>query len=103
MNIKKSGWKFPFNLNVSHYCKNDKKTYNRNITLTTSFLDRKIDCYKGLNTGRLLITKNHIGHKLGEFFITKVLGERIAYRKKLKLLLKKKKKYKEKIKKKWDI
>jgi ribosomal protein S19 len=91
MNIKKSGWKFPFNLNVSYYHKKDKKTYNRNITLTTSFLDKKLDCYKGLNMGKLLITKSHLGHKLGEFFTTKVLGERIAYRKKQKLLLKRKK------------
>jgi ribosomal protein S19 len=91
MNIKKSSWKFPFNLNISYYYKKEKKTYNRNITLTTAFLEKKIDCYKGLNIGKLLITKNHIGHKLGEFFTTKVLGERIAYRKKQKLLLKKKK------------
>ena len=92
MNIKKSVWKFPFNLNTfSNYYKKEKKLYNRNITLTTSFLDKKIDCYKGLNSGKLLITKNHLGHKLGEFFITKVLGERIAYRKKLKQQLKKKK------------
>jgi ribosomal protein S19 len=91
MNIKKSGWKFPFNLNVSYYHKKDKKTYNRNITLTTSFLEKKIDCYKGLNMGKLLVTKSHLGHKLGEFFTTKVLGERIAYRKKQKLLLKRKK------------
>lgn len=91
MNIKKSRWKFPFNLNISHYSKENKKTFNRNITLTTSFLDKRLDCHKGLNVGKLLITKNHLGHKLGEFFITKVLGERIAYRKRLKLLLKKKK------------
>lgn len=91
MNIKKSVWKFPFNLNTSFYYKKEKKTYSRNITLTASFLDKKIDCYKGMNTGRLLVTKNHLGHKLGEFFTTKVLGERIAYRKRLKLLLKRKK------------
>lgn len=89
--IKKSGWKFPYNMNMSFYYNKEKKTYGRNITLTTSFLDKKLDCYKGLNIGRLLVTKNHLGHKLGEFFTTKVLGERIAYRKKLKLLLKKKK------------
>ena len=91
MHIRKSSWKYPFNFNISYYYKKDKKTYNRNITLTTSFLDKKLDCHKGLNVGKLLVTKNHLGHKLGEFFITKVLGERIAYRKKLKLLLKKKK------------
>jgi ribosomal protein S19 len=59
--------------------------------LTSFFLDKKLDCYKGSTVGKLLVTKNHLGHKLGEFFITKVLGERIAYRKKLKLLLKRKK------------
>jgi len=91
MKIRRSNWKFPFNLNVSYYFQKEKKTYNRNITLTSNFLNKKLDCYKGLNTGRLLITKNHLGHKLGEFFTTKVLGERIAYRKKLKLLLKRKK------------
>jgi len=50
-----------------------------------------MECHKGLNTGRLIITKNHLGHKLGEFFTTKVLGERIAYRKRQKMLLKRKK------------
>jgi ribosomal protein S19 len=54
-------------------------------------LDKKLECYRGLNVGKLLITKRHLGHKLGEFFLTKVLGERIAYRKRLKLLLKKRK------------
>jgi ribosomal protein S19 len=91
MRVKRAGWKFPFNFNVSHFHKKEKKTYNRNITLTTSFLDKKLDCYKGKTVGKLLVTKNHLGYKLGVFFITKVLGERIAYRKKLKLLLKKKK------------
>jgi len=91
MKIRKSTWKFPFNLNTTYFYQK-KKTFARNLTLTTSFLERKIDCHKGSNMGKLLVTKNHLGHKLGEFFITKVLGERIAYRKKLKLLLKRKKK-----------
>lgn len=91
MKIKRAKWKFPFNFNVSYFYKKEKKTYNRNITLTTFFLNKKINCHKGNTVGKLLVTKNHIGHKLGEFFITKVLGERIAYRKKLKLLLKRKK------------
>ena len=91
MKIKRAGWKFPYNFNISYFYKKEKKTYSRGITLTSSFLDKKIDCHKGKVVGRLLITKNHLGHKLGEFFITKVLGERIAYRNKLKLLLKKKK------------
>jgi ribosomal protein S19 len=91
MKIKKSIWKFPFTVNVPYFYKKEKKTFNRNITLTSFFLNKKLDCYKGSNVGKLLVTKNHLGHKLGEFFITKILGERIAYRKKLKLLLKRKK------------
>jgi len=68
-----------------------KKTLIRNVTLTSKYLNKTYRCYKGNVIGKLLITKQHLGHKLGEFFITKVLGERIAYRKRLKLLLKKNK------------
>lgn len=68
-----------------------KKTLIRNVTLTSKFLDKTYRCYKGKTMGKLLIMKQHLGHKFGEFFITKILGERIAYRKKLKLLLKKNK------------
>jgi len=63
----------------------------RNVTLTSRFLGKSYKCYKGKVIGKLLIAKQHLNHKLGEFFITKVLGERIAYRKRLKLLLKKNK------------
>ena len=38
-----------------------------------------------------MVTKQHLGFKLGSFFPTKVLGERIAYRKKQKALMKKNK------------
>jgi len=68
-----------------------KKTLIRNVTLTSKFLNKTYRCYKGKTMGKLLIMKQHLGHKFGEFFITKILGERIAYRKKLKLLLKKNK------------
>jgi ribosomal protein S19 len=65
------------------------KVFNRNITLTSKYVDKTLKCYKGKIIGKILITKQHLGHKLGEFFVTKVLGERIAFRKKQKLLLKK--------------
>lgn len=88
--IKKSCWKFPFNYNIFMFFKK-KKTLIRNVTLTSKFLDKTYRCYKGKVIGKLTITKQHMGHKFGEFFITKVLGERVAYRKRLKLLLKKNK------------
>ena len=91
MRIKRSSWKFPYNPNSFFYYKKKIKTLDRNITLTSKFLYKTFKCYKGKIVGKLEITKQHLGHKLGEFFLTKILGERIAYRKKQKLLLKKSK------------
>lgn len=90
MQIKKSSWKYPFNF-FNYKKKDNLKVFDRNITLTSKFLDKIVYCYKGKVIGKLLVTKQHIGHKLGEFFLTKILGERVAYRKKLKALMKKKK------------
>jgi len=89
MQIKKSKWKFPFNSYNFIKTKDNMKIFSRNITLTNYFLDKTLKCHKGKVIGKLLVNKQHLGHKLGEFFITKILGERIAYRKKQKLLLKK--------------
>jgi ribosomal protein S19 len=91
MRIKKSIWKFPYNFNNLYFFKKDVKTYGRNVTLTSRLLDNNLKCYKGKIIGKLQITKSHLGHKLGEFFPTKILGDRIAYRKKQKKLLKKNK------------
>jgi len=66
----------------------NERLYSRNITLTSSFLNKNLSCHKGLQVGKLNINELHLGHKLGEFFVTKVLGERISYRKKQKMLLK---------------
>lgn len=105
MKIKKSSWKFPFiEINRSIY-KNKlensfTKCYNRNLTLTTRFIDKVMKCHKGKTIGKIRITKQHLGYKLGAFFITKILGERIAYRKKLKLLQKKQKQRQKQAKKK---
>lgn len=89
MKIKRAIWKFPYN-NISYYfCKDKVLTFSRNITPTTFYLDKILKCHKGNIFGKLMIKKQHLGHKLGEFFSTKVLGERIAYRKKQKILLKK--------------
>jgi ribosomal protein S19 len=94
MRIKRSSWKYPFNLISRSTFKvedNFYKVYNRNLTLTSPLLNKQIRCHKGKVVGKLLITNQHLGFKLGSFFTTKVLGERISYRKKLKLLQKKNK------------
>lgn len=95
MKIKKAAWKFPFNLTRTHKYKMTKTdenyvtVHNRDLTLTTKFLGKQLRCHKGKVIGKLRINKQHIGYKLGEFFITKILGDRISYRKKQKLLAKK--------------
>jgi len=91
MRIKKSIWKFPYNFESYNILNKNIKTINRNITLTSKYLYRHIKCYKGKIIGKLEITKQHLGHKVGEFFTTKILGERVAYRKRQKILLKKSK------------
>ena len=89
MKIKRSIWKFPYSNKNFSFLKNKIKVLNRNISLTSSYLNQTLKCHKGKIYGKLLITKQHLNHKLGEFFLTKVLGDRIAYRKRQKLLLKK--------------
>ncbi len=91
MQFRKSVWKYPFNFNNFNIFKENIKIFDRNITLTTKHLDKTLRCYKGNIVGKLYVTKQHLGYKLGSFFITKVLGERVAYRKRQKQLLKKQK------------
>jgi ribosomal protein S19 len=88
MKIRRSIWKFPYSNKNFIFLKNKIKVLNRNISLTSSYLNQNLKCHKGNIYGKLLITKQHLNHKLGEFFFTKVLGDRIAYRKRQKLLLK---------------
>jgi len=91
MRIKRSSWKFPYNNFKYYYFNSETKVYSRNITLTSKYLNKVLNCHKGKIVGKLFIEAQHLGHKLGEFFVTKVLGDRIAYRKRQKLLLKRNK------------
>jgi len=71
MRIKKSSWKFPYNVFSFYVFRKDIQTLDRNITLTSKFLDKQFKCYKGKIVGKLDITKQHLGHKIGEFFFNK--------------------------------
>ena len=87
MKVKRALWKFPFTEIKKSYYKvldNTYKVYNRNLTITSDLLNKQVRCHKGKVVGKLLITKQHIGYKLGAFFVTKILGDRISYRKFLK-------------------
>lgn len=85
--IKKAVWKTPFcfKLNTFMDLKLQKKVFKRNVTITSSLIGKTISIHKGNRVGKVNLKPNMQGHKLGEFFVTKVLGEKIAYRKKLKL------------------
>jgi len=89
--IKKSCWKFPYNVYQFDKTIDGNKILKRNITLTSQYLNKVVKCHKGKVIGKLLINKQHLGFKLGSFFATKILGEWIAYRKRQKLLLKRSK------------
>ena len=86
--IKKSSWKYPYNLYKFNKTFENEKIFKRDITLTTKYLNKTLRCYKGKVIGKLLVNKQHLGFKLGSFFLTKIWGDRTAYRKKQKLLLK---------------
>jgi len=67
MRINRASWKFPFNhFNFKVY--KDVKVLDRNITLTSKFLNKTLKCYKGKVIGKLLVGTQHLNKKFGEFF-----------------------------------
>jgi len=80
--IRKSVWKFPF---IKNY--NRTSTYiddGRNITITSKLIGRKVLMYRGNRWNKMKVEHKFVNHKMGEFFVTKILGGRVAYRKKIK-------------------
>jgi ribosomal protein S19 len=62
------------------------------LIITESLVQRELLVHNGKFASLIDIQTSMIGHKLGEFAVTKVLGSEAALRKKAKLLKKKKKK-----------
>lgn len=54
----------------------DLKT--RNSIIPSVFLDKKFRIYNGKSFVSIIISRDMVGHKFGEFSITKVLGSQIA-------------------------
>lgn len=40
--------------------------------------------YRGNRWNKMKVEHKFVNHKMGEFFVTKILGGRVAYRKKIK-------------------
>jgi small subunit ribosomal protein S19 len=69
MSGKRSIWKGPFlNLNL---LKKKTKIWSRNSIITPQFLNKKIKIYNGSQFISTTITEEKIGHKFGEFALTR--------------------------------
>lgn len=74
----RSSWKVPYFHNIFY----SKRLVNkraiklplRNSTIIPAMLDRNIYIYNGKTYQRFLIKKEMLGHKYGEYSITKTLG-----------------------------
>lgn len=47
------------------------KTWSRRTTITPDFIGHTISIHNGKNFIPVFITENHVGHKLGEFALTR--------------------------------
>ncbi len=57
----------------------------RNSTITKIFLDKTLRVYNGSTLKSFYIREGMVGKKLGEFSITKILGQDIVLSKHLKI------------------
>jgi small subunit ribosomal protein S19 len=91
--MTRSKWKPIYNINKSIYNQNivtditNLKTYSRNLTLTSFYLNYTFLIYTGIIFKKIIIEENMLGFKLGEFAPTRL---KPRLNKKLKNKLKKK-------------
>jgi len=58
------------------------KIFNRSLTITLDFLNKRVLVYNGLRFVSIAIKEAMLGHKFGEFVLTKKLGGVIHVKKK---------------------
>jgi len=86
--MTRSKWKpiynFNKNISVDLTTKNKQiKTYARNLTITSQYLDYTFLIYTGIVFKKIIIEKNMLGHKLGEFAPTRskpILSKKVKSR-----------------------
>ena len=65
--MSRSNWKtFTQKLNTM-----EKKTQHRNFILTEKAVNKTFEVYNGISYGKLTITKDMVGHRLGEYASTR--------------------------------
>jgi len=102
--MARSSWKLPlvyksfstFNVENENLWKKIFKNYRiffkRNYKIPFSLINKKVKIYNGKKFLSFVITSSMLGHKFGEFSITKLTGRKIALRKLDKAKKSKKKK-----------
>ena len=66
--FNKDTWSKIFSNKYSRLFKNFKKVFfSRSSSVPTSLINTKVFIHKGKITNKVLLTKNHIGYKFGEF------------------------------------
>ena len=75
---KRSHWKIPFISNIflkkSTNNKKKIKTQNRNSFIPSTLLAKTLNIYNGRKYQPIIVKREMIGHKIGEFGITKIIG-----------------------------
>ena len=71
-------------MNIDNIQKKKPRVWTRNTLISSGFVGRKFRVFNGKEFITVTIGLNMVGHKLGEFSITKVLGHRTSKSKKTK-------------------
>jgi ribosomal protein S19 len=58
------------------------KVLNRGLTITLAFLNKRVLVYNGLRFISIVVKESMLGHKFGQFVLTKSLGVGIHTKKK---------------------
>ena len=90
---KRSHWKIPYIssmfLKKSINSKKKIKTQNRNSLIPLILLAKTLTIYNGKKYQPIIVKKEMIGHKIGEFGITKILGYKPKKKRKVQVKRKK--------------
>jgi small subunit ribosomal protein S19 len=78
----RSKWKSFYS--VSQVSDTVLKIWDRSLVITMSYLNKRVLVYSGLRFVSILIREIMVGHKFGEFVVTKSLGGKIHTKKKKK-------------------
>ncbi len=89
--MHRATWKFPFissdyvdNLDETSNIDIILRNANRSIVISENLYKKKATIYNGKRFIKISIKNSMIGHKFGEFAITKALGARVFTKKKKK-------------------